>query len=279
MELKTMQYIKWIVIIVAFSIASVVKPMLQTDRQGVGHPAQQANLNTLPQQVIEEICKYVPSLKEVADLKRLCRSWEKAWDHQRVLEFTLRDIITMIPRGFAIPENAELGDIPKQALSAGIRILNKKLQGCCNDVELDLSGTGPLMTVNPRNHLTEADIKIISNLSNLRVLYLNDNNLTDLPSEISNLTNLRELYLDNNKFTQTALKCVSSLPALGVLYIGNNHLTEFPQEISKLRYHLKILAVIENQLTESAKLNIRQWLPDTEFLTDEALVEKFKAIF
>jgi Leucine-rich repeat (LRR) protein len=44
--------------------------------------------------------------------------------------------------------------------------------------------------------------KEIWNLTNLEVLYLNDNKLTTLPKEIGNLVNLEKLYLHGNSLTK-----------------------------------------------------------------------------
>jgi CCR4-NOT transcription complex subunit 6 len=95
-------------------------------------------------------------------------------------------------------------------------------------------------------------------LSQLTVLYLNDNQLTRLPSEIACLTNLVTLDLSNNKLrnlpSEIGMKLIDfdlvsmmffflllgELISLRELNLTNNSIRNLPYEIGKL-FRLQIL--------------------------------------
>ncbi|MEZ2301254.1 MAG: COR domain-containing protein [Microcoleus sp.] len=87
----------------------------------------------------------------------------------------------------------------------------------------------------------------ISSLTNLRVLYLSDNQLTELP-EIAFLTQLQQLSLSNNQLKELP-QTIASLTQLQVLYLHNNQLTELPEAIGSLT-QLQFLSLSNNQLRE-----------------------------
>jgi len=66
----------------------------------------------------------------------------------------------------------------------------------------------------------------ITPLTNLRVLNLSGNNLSELPNWIAQLTNLHQLYLDRNELSNLSDWIVDSntLPFLNELYISRNPL-------------------------------------------------------
>lgn len=70
----------------------------------------------------------------------------------------------------------------------------------------------------------------IGNLSNLQLLVLNNNQLSSVPHEFSRLENLQELHLSNNRFSSLPLEIVN-LPYLGWLFIDGNPLDAIPQEV------------------------------------------------
>jgi internalin A len=87
----------------------------------------------------------------------------------------------------------------------------------------------------------------ISQLSQLRVLYLGDNKLTTLPESISRLSRLQKLYLGSNQLT-TLPESIFQLSQLSLLSLGNNNLTGLPDSISQLS-QLEWLSLNDNQLT------------------------------
>ena len=89
----------------------------------------------------------------------------------------------------------------------------------------------------------------ISNLINLRELYLNENQLTGgIPSGIGNLANLKELYLNANQLTGDIPPEIGNLINLKELYLNDNQLTgDIPIEIGSLN-NLKYLNLSGNSI-------------------------------
>jgi len=87
---------------------------------------------------------------------------------------------------------------------------------------------------------------ILWSLSQLTVLYLNDNQLTRLPSEIACLTNLVTLDLSNNKLRNLPAE-IGELITLRELNLTNNSIRNLPYELGKL-FRLKILGLTGNPL-------------------------------
>jgi hypothetical protein len=87
----------------------------------------------------------------------------------------------------------------------------------------------------------------ICQLSQLRKLYLNQNQLTSLPAEIGQLPELQTLYLGYNQLTSLPVE-IGQLPELQTLYLGYNQLTSLPAEIGQLS-QLRELYLNQSQLT------------------------------
>ncbi|XP_037912958.1 CCR4-NOT transcription complex subunit 6-like isoform X2 [Hermetia illucens] len=84
------------------------------------------------------------------------------------------------------------------------------------------------------------------NFTHLTALYLNDNNLSRLPSDIGLLTNLRTLDVSSNKLRSLPAE-LGELIQLRELLLNNNYLRALPYEIGKL-FHLNILGLHGNPL-------------------------------
>ncbi|XP_051237390.1 leucine-rich repeat-containing protein 10 [Dicentrarchus labrax] len=65
-------------------------------------------------------------------------------------------------------------------------------------------------------------------------LYLSDNNLSSLPTELQGLKKLQLLALDFNCFEELPA-AVCRLPQLSILYLGNNRLYRLPRELGELK--------------------------------------------
>ncbi|MFC1635965.1 leucine-rich repeat domain-containing protein, partial [Planctomycetota bacterium] len=75
--------------------------------------------------------------------------------------------------------------------------------------------------------LTPAEL---GQLSNLQILTLDDNQLTQIPAELSRLKDLRRLHLDNNHLTRIPME-LGQLTQLELLSVdGNDDLTSLPPE-------------------------------------------------
>jgi len=83
----------------------------------------------------------------------------------------------------------------------------------------------------------------IEELNNLKVLYLDNNQLTSLPIEIGNLTSLQTLYLGGNQLTSLP-KEIGNLTSLQELYLGKNQLNiEVINNLRKLLPKLFITSI------------------------------------
>ena len=81
------------------------------------------------------------------------------------------------------------------------------------------------------NEITKLDAKLLNNLQNLETLNLNNNKLTELPSEISALKNLKILTLNNNNLTSIPNSIVR-LEKLQILELAENKLVILPELIN-----------------------------------------------
>jgi Ras of Complex, Roc, domain of DAPkinase/Leucine Rich repeats (2 copies)/Leucine rich repeat len=87
----------------------------------------------------------------------------------------------------------------------------------------------------------------IGQLTNLRTLYLHNNQLTALPPEFGQLTNLQELWLNGNQLTALPPE-IGQLTDLQTLYPHSNQLSALPPEIGQLT-NLQELYLHNNELT------------------------------
>jgi internalin A len=101
---------------------------------------------------------------------------------------------------------------------------------------LDLSNLG----------LTELP-ESVTQLSQLQVLYINDNDLTTLPESVAQLSQLDTLYLDGNKLTVFP-ESLTKLSRLSRLHLNNNQLETLPESIAQLS-ELQVLYLERNKLT------------------------------
>lgn len=74
----------------------------------------------------------------------------------------------------------------------------------------------------------------IGQLTNVRQLWLHDNQLSSLPAEIGNLQNIEELTLFNNQLSELPPE-IGQLSNLMVLRLSDNHFSSLPTTISELK--------------------------------------------
>lgn len=112
------------------------------------------------------------------------------------------------------------------------------------------------------NALNEIPKSWIGKLQSLTKLYLGDNGLTDLPSEIGNLSNLEVLSLLSNRISEIP-KEIRNLQNLTLLEVTYNSLNSFPPEFYLLT-RLKYLHFSYNLFLE---------FPDIRLLTNLTSIE------
>jgi internalin A len=95
--------------------------------------------------------------------------------------------------------------------------------------------------------LTRLPLRLLKQVDGLQELWLDNNQLTQLPPEIGHLTSLRVLRLENNRLTRLPPE-VGQLTSLRQLRLDGNRLTVLPPEIGQLK-GLAELRLDGNQLT------------------------------
>ena len=102
----------------------------------------------------------------------------------------------------------------------------------------------------------------LSNLTQLKELNLDSNQLIELPESLGNLTQLRRLNLNFNQLREVPVS-LGNLAQLEILNLNSNQLREVPRSLGKLN-HLRGLNLDSNQLREVPEslgnLTQLQWL-------------------
>ena len=89
-----------------------------------------------------------------------------------------------------------------------------------------------------------------NNLLNLRVLYLNNNRISELlPNTFNNLPALHELYLNNNQINVLPPNTFGFLPKLRFLYLNNNQISVLNQDVFNNMDGLLQLYLNNNQIS------------------------------
>jgi Leucine-rich repeat (LRR) protein len=126
-------------------------------------------------------------------------------------------------------------------------VSQEKIESVCNqckdrgDVALDLSSKG-LVNAPDEPHLPSS----LAGLHKLRQMFLNKNNLTEVPLQVCQLADLIGLNLGYNKITMLPTE-ISDLSLLQALNLGTNQLSELPPTIGRLT-SLMVLDLYGNRL-------------------------------
>ncbi|KAF9433779.1 cysteinyl-tRNA synthetase [Entomortierella beljakovae] len=105
------------------------------------------------------------------------------------------------------------------------------------------------------NRLPDDVMYPISQLTNLQILNVSHNFITEIPrGKIPNPGQILELYLSGNQLTSLPAEDIERLRCLRILHVNGNKLTTLPAELGKI-YRLGVLDVGCNSL----KYNISNW--------------------
>eukprot|EP01117_Protostelium_nocturnum_P005615 TRINITY_DN2024_c0_g1_i1.p1 TRINITY_DN2024_c0_g1~~TRINITY_DN2024_c0_g1_i1.p1 ORF type:complete len:885 (-),score=341.18 TRINITY_DN2024_c0_g1_i1:35-2689(-) len=80
----------------------------------------------------------------------------------------------------------------------------------------------------------------------LKVLYLNGNNIEEIPKDFGKLNQITKLHLENNQI-KTIPASIGELKKLKKFFLGNNQITHLPDTMGSL-IHLQILELQNNQI-------------------------------
>jgi hypothetical protein len=112
-----------------------------------------------------------------------------------------------------------------------------------------------ILIVKPNAARSNIAFNKFSNLPNLEVISLSNNQIRTLPESFSNylnrLTNLTQLYLDHNQLTELP-ESIGKLKSLELIHAGNNQLMSLPKAIGVLT-NLSQLYLDDNQLASSSE--------------------------
>ncbi len=83
----------------------------------------------------------------------------------------------------------------------------------------------------------------------VREIYLDNNAISYLPQEILGCSNLCVMHLGNNKFTKLP-KVIIEMPKLYFVSLNKNEISLIPTVFEKSKYHLSALVLDDNELSE-----------------------------
>lgn len=142
----------------------------------------------------------------------------------------------------------------------GQAVTNQPVDMASLDESLGSTSTSSLVTVDLSNtKLTSIPADVFTKVDTQQ-LNLSHNMIEGaLPSAIADLTQLQILDLSNNDITDLPPQ-IGALSALEVLNLSNNKLTNLPSEIGNLK-HLRLLDLSGNNYSEDDLANIQKNLP------------------
>ena len=143
----------------------------------------------------------------------------------RSSDYCLANLSNLI--GFSIAYNAI------KTLQAGVFDGLRKLQS------VDLSG----------NRISSIGLSIFAPLSNLSVMILSENNLTDVPRSVCQLRSLGYLYLSSNRLTRLPDYCLTNLSNLILLSISYNALITLQDRVFDGLRQLQYLDLTRNRIS------------------------------
>lgn len=254
-----MKRIKWILIIALFAIIRSTKPMEVAQDEA-------PNLGTMPQPVIEQICKHLP-LKDIVQYKRLCKAWSTAWDHEKELKFERDDLEVMGAGGIQIMIQSPNENWNRQEiLDRGFTAMATKLLSCQNPVNLDLgsydftdmlSSCAPLgrlvktLRLSTQNYGKKTLAQFFKWAPSLIALDIACS-IRKLPEELMTLKNLKKLIYRNHFPIDKNLQIIFNIESLQSLDLSSCDIGELPKKINLK--NIQELILHGNELTDVTAL-------------------------
>ncbi|XP_040180299.1 leucine-rich repeat neuronal protein 1-like [Rana temporaria] len=147
-----------------------------------------------------------------------------------------------------IPENLSIDTQVLLLQSNKISRMGWELQDLVNLTELDLS----------QNHFQSIEELSISNLSHLITLYLEENQLTELPDYcLKDLESLEELYINHNQINFIGPRAFAGLGKLLRLHLNANRLRVIDSRWFEDLPNLEILMIGENPVSALQNFNFQ----------------------
>lgn len=147
-----------------------------------------------------------------------------------------------------IPENLSIDTQVLLLQSNKISRMGWELQDLVNLTELDLS----------QNHFQSIEDLSISNLSHLITLYLEENQLTELPDYcLKDLESLEELYINHNQINFIGPRAFAGLGKLLRLHLNANRLRVIDSRWFEDLPNLEILMIGENPVSALQNFNFQ----------------------
>jgi len=166
--------------------------------------------------------------------------------------YTEDGILDLIKNGGS--SNIELGfmliksQLSNKSFSSDLINIIKKYPRYCIKYDVGVKHMSDLKELWINNIQLTSLPSSIGNLKNLMYLNASDNQLINLPSSIGKLTKLKKLYLHHNQLVSLPIE-LGKLKNLTELHIHNNQLTELPSSIGKLK-NLTELWMNNNQMSK-----------------------------
>ena len=110
--------------------------------------------------------------------------------------------------------------------------------------------------------------KTIGQLSQLKSLYIEHNQLTEIPKQVAGLKKLSTLHAGHNHFTELPL-ALTDIPRLILLHINNRKIQSIPYDYATKNYSIKGLILDQNKLSLVEKKFWKKKLRDFFLLSME----------
>jgi len=119
-----------------------------------------------------------------------------------------------------------------------------------------------LLSLDDGPKITDADLKELAKLQQLKVLNLGDTEITDVGlKEVAKLQQLTHLWLYNTPITDAGLKELAKLQKLELLVLGDTKITDAGlKELAKFK-QLKGLILVGTKITKAGVAELKKALP------------------